>query len=77
MSFHKFKIDFRCTRVDNLQKDLIETHCHTKIGQYYFTGKENSHAKNIFLNPNLAIVHYSGCFVVNLITKLIEYMTGL
>ena len=47
-SFRRFKIDFRYTRADNLQKGLTETYRHTKISQYHLTGKENSHNKNFF-----------------------------
>ena len=61
-----------------MQKSLTETYRHTKISQYHLTGKENNHAENVFLNLNLAIAHYSGCFVVaNLTTRLIDYMRGL
>ena len=39
-SFRRFKTDFRYTHADNFQNGLTETYRHTKISQYYFTGKE-------------------------------------
>ena len=58
-----------------MYESISETLSYLKISKRYFWAYEKSSDKNPFLNLNIAIVLYGGCFVgEHLINELTDFM---